>query len=136
MPIADSARRVRMLIGWPSMTNVPAVVTRAPGTTWAAMAPAITDRAALPVHRKRRWGFAMTLAAGDYCPPPMALTPDAALDLLRSPFALEDLGGSEAFVVDASGGPVELGAAAATLRALPCVTVAVADTSPNAPRRG
>jgi len=61
----------------------------------------------------------------------MALTPDAALDLLRSPFALEDLGGSEAFVVDATGGSVELGAVAATLRALPCVTVAVApDASP------
>ena len=56
----------------------------------------------------------------------MALTPDAALDLLRSPFALEDLGGSEAFVVDATGGTVELGAVAATLRTLPCVTVAVA----------
>jgi enoyl-CoA hydratase len=56
----------------------------------------------------------------------MALTPDAALDLLRSPFALEDLGGSEAFVVDATGATVELGAVAATLRTLPCVTVAVA----------
>jgi hypothetical protein len=55
----------------------------------------------------------------------MALTPDAALDLLRSPFALEDLSGSEAFVVDATRGTAGLGAEAATLRVLPCVTVAV-----------
>ena len=32
----------------------------------------------------------------------MALTPDAALDLLRSPFALEDQSGTQAFVVDAA----------------------------------
>lgn len=55
----------------------------------------------------------------------MALTAYAALDLLRSPFALEDLSGAEPFVVDATGGAVELGPVAATLRALPCVTVAV-----------
>jgi enoyl-CoA hydratase len=57
---------------------------------------------------------------------PMALTPDAALDLLRSPFALEDMAGTGTFVVDAGGGSVDLDAVAATLRALPCVTVAVA----------
>ena len=55
----------------------------------------------------------------------MALTPDAALDLLRSPFALEDQSGTQAFVVDAAGGSVDLGAVAPTLRALPCVTVAI-----------
>jgi enoyl-CoA hydratase/carnithine racemase len=55
----------------------------------------------------------------------MALTPEAALDLLCSPFALEDLSGAEAFVVDATRGAVGLDAAAATLRALPCVTVAI-----------
>ena len=64
----------------------------------------------------------------------MALTPDAALDLLRSPFALEDLGGSEPFVVDATGGSVELGAMAATLRALPCVTVAVSPSGASPER--
>jgi enoyl-CoA hydratase len=55
----------------------------------------------------------------------MALTPDAALDLLRSPFALEDLSGTGPFVVDATRGAVGLGPVAATLRALPCVTVAI-----------
>jgi hypothetical protein len=62
----------------------------------------------------------------------MALTPDAALDVLRSPFALEDMAGTGAFVVDAIGGSVDLGTVAATLRALPCVTVAIApDASPE-----
>jgi enoyl-CoA hydratase/carnithine racemase len=62
----------------------------------------------------------------------MALTPDAALDLLRSPFALEDLSSSTLFVVDAMRTPVELGPVAETLRVLPCVTVAVASGSPPA----
>ena len=51
----------------------------------------------------------------------MALTPDAALDLLRSPFALEDLGGSEAFVVDATGGSVRRVAATAPSSTVPPV---------------
>ena len=55
----------------------------------------------------------------------MALTPDAALDLLRSPFALEDLSDVGPFVVDATRGAVELDPVAAVLRALPCVTVAI-----------
>ena len=45
------ASRVRQLMGWPSMTWVPAVVTFTPSAMAASMAPAITDRAALPVHR-------------------------------------------------------------------------------------
>ena len=63
----------------------------------------------------------------------MALTPDAALDLLRSPFALEDLGAGP-FVVDATRGDAELGAVSATLRALPCVTVAVTHDRVPPPR--
>jgi hypothetical protein len=55
---------------------------------------------------------------------PMALTPDAALDLLRSPFALEDLSAGP-FVVDTTQGTGALSAVSHTLRALPCVTVAV-----------
>jgi enoyl-CoA hydratase/carnithine racemase len=62
----------------------------------------------------------------------MALTPDAALDLLRSPFALEDLSGAEPFVVDATRGAAGLGPVAATLRALPCVTVAIYPTDVSA----
>ena len=65
----------------------------------------------------------------------MALTPDAALDLLRSPFALEDLSGNRPFVVDATGGSVVLGAAVATLRALPCVTVAISSSDGVSPAR-
>src|SRR5438270_587920 len=61
--------------------------------------------------------------------PGSSRTSRLSVDLLRSPFALEDLGGSEPFVVDATGGTVELGAVAATLRTLPCVTVAVAPGS-------
>jgi enoyl-CoA hydratase len=56
---------------------------------------------------------------------PMALTPDAALESLRSPFALEDLGEGVPFVVDATGRAIELGDSVEPLRALPCVTVAV-----------
>jgi enoyl-CoA hydratase/carnithine racemase len=62
----------------------------------------------------------------------MALTPHAALESLRSPFALEDLEAAGPFVVDATGGGVELGDVLDTLRALPCVTVAVCSAA--APR--
>jgi enoyl-CoA hydratase/carnithine racemase len=55
----------------------------------------------------------------------MALTPSAAYDLLRSPFALDDLGGGPPFVVDVRHAALELHEASATLRALACVTVAV-----------
>ncbi len=58
-----SASRVRQLIGIPSTTWVPAVVMAISSTsassTWAArIAPAITDRAALPVQRKTTCGGA------------------------------------------------------------------------------
>ena len=49
------ASRVRQLIGMPSITCVPDVVTFSPGTCSRRMAPAITDRAALPVHRVTTW---------------------------------------------------------------------------------
>jgi enoyl-CoA hydratase len=62
----------------------------------------------------------------------MALTPDAVLDLLRSPFALEDVSSSGLFVVDATRTPVELGSLTETLRVLPCVTVAVCSGGPPA----
>jgi enoyl-CoA hydratase/carnithine racemase len=57
----------------------------------------------------------------------MALTPSAALDLLRSPFALEDLGGGPPLVVDVvdMGDTVDQGDVAETLRTVACVTVAV-----------
>ena len=53
-PFADSpndsrAARVRRLIGWPSMTWVPAVTTGS--GPLSSIAPAITERAALPVQR-------------------------------------------------------------------------------------
>jgi enoyl-CoA hydratase/carnithine racemase len=62
----------------------------------------------------------------------MALTPQAALDLLRSPFAIEDLSSSPLFVVDATGGSVDLSGVRETLRALACVTVAVCSSTPPA----
>ncbi len=46
---ASRAARVRRLIGWPSITWVPAVTTGSGAAR--SMAPAITDRAALPVQR-------------------------------------------------------------------------------------
>jgi enoyl-CoA hydratase/carnithine racemase len=63
----------------------------------------------------------------------MALTPDEALDRLRSPFALEDLGGAAPFVVDVTR-PFDVGDLATVLRALPCVTIGVgpAPSSPGA----
>src|SRR3954467_7761336 len=54
------ASRVRQLIGWPSMTWVPAVVTFTPSAFAARIAPAITERAAFPVHRKTTWGTSFT----------------------------------------------------------------------------
>ena len=44
------ASRVRQLIGMPSITWVPEVVTTRPGTCSRRIAPAMTERAALPVH--------------------------------------------------------------------------------------
>src|SRR3954447_14428943 len=55
------ASRVRQLIGMPSMTWVPRVATTTAGTCSARMAPAITDRAALPVHNVTRWGIGRSL---------------------------------------------------------------------------
>src|SRR5450631_2492340 len=49
------ASRVRQLIGMPSMTCVPEVVTRRPGTCSRKNAPAITERAAFPVHKVTTW---------------------------------------------------------------------------------
>ena len=49
------ASRVRQLIGMPSITWVPDVVTFRPGTCSRRIAPAITERAALPVHRVTTW---------------------------------------------------------------------------------
>ena len=48
----------------------------------------------------------------------MALTPSAALDLLRSPFALEDLGGGPPFVVGVGNDALEFHDVTTTLRAL------------------
>jgi enoyl-CoA hydratase len=63
----------------------------------------------------------------------MALTPSAALDRLRSPFALEDLSGGPPFVVDLRRHRVALVDVAATLRTVPCVTVAVVDDPHHPP---
>ena len=49
------ASRVRQLIGMPSITCVPDVVTIRPGTCSRRMAPAITDRAAFPVQSVTTW---------------------------------------------------------------------------------
>ena len=49
------ASRVRQLIGMPSITCVPDVVTFRPGTCSRRIAPAITERAALPVHSVTTW---------------------------------------------------------------------------------
>ena len=59
------ASRVRQLIGIPSITCVPEVVTFKPGTCSRRTAPAITERAALPVHSVTtcRSGIAGTLPA-------------------------------------------------------------------------
>src|SRR5262245_48521514 len=48
-PSAAIASRVRQLMGIPSTTCVPDVVTSTPGRCSASTAPAITERAALPV---------------------------------------------------------------------------------------
>lgn len=60
------ASRVRQLIGMPSMTCVPRVATTIAGTCSARMAPAITDRAALPVHNVTRWGIRRSLETGSH----------------------------------------------------------------------
>src|SRR5438552_293659 len=72
------ASRVRQLIGIPSMTWVPEVETTSPGTCSRRMAPAITERAALPVHNVTTWrsGIGGTLL--------MRLRP-SALDLDTTP---------------------------------------------------
>ena len=49
------ASRVRQLIGMPSITCVPDVETTRPGTCSRRIAPAITDRAAFPVHSVTTW---------------------------------------------------------------------------------
>ena len=51
-PTASSAARIRQLIGSPSTDSVPAVATSTSGRIERRAAPARTDRAALPVHRK------------------------------------------------------------------------------------
>src|ERR1700722_139240 len=53
--MAERAMRVRIPIGWPSMVCVPAVTTCTsgagrPARRCSSMNPAITERAALPVH--------------------------------------------------------------------------------------
>src|SRR5437868_15033188 len=63
-PTSTMASRVRQLMGWPSMTWVPAVLLRTPSAWAASMAPAITDRAAFPVQRKTTWGWASVTASG------------------------------------------------------------------------
>ena len=55
------ASRVRQLIGMPSTTCVPRVSTTSAGTCSARIAPAITDRAALPVHNVTRCGIGRSL---------------------------------------------------------------------------
>src|SRR6478672_3454381 len=60
-PRATMASRVRQLMGMPSITWVPRVATTIAGTCSARMAPAITDRAALPVHNVTRWGIGRSL---------------------------------------------------------------------------
>ena len=50
-----SRRGSRQLIGMPSITCVPDVVTFSPGTCSRRIAPAITERAALPVHSVTTW---------------------------------------------------------------------------------
>ena len=45
------------------MTAVPRVLTSRPGTRSARMAPAITERAALPVHKVITFGIHETLGA-------------------------------------------------------------------------
>src|ERR1019366_8350793 len=92
-PTASRAPRVRRLMGWPSITWVPAV-TMGSGAP-ASMAPAITERAALPVHRVTRPGpardgrrlgaYLLDMDAGD------GPGDDQPLDLTR---ALEDGEGS------------------------------------------
>ena len=49
------ASRVRQLIGMPSTTCVPTVVMRSSGARASRSAPAITERAALPVQRNTMW---------------------------------------------------------------------------------
>jgi hypothetical protein len=48
-PTDSSASRVRLLIGWPSTTWVPQVSVAKPSPS--SIAPAMTERAALPVQR-------------------------------------------------------------------------------------
>ncbi len=44
---------MRQLMGWPSTVRVPAVRTESDGTRCASAAPAMTERAALPVQSSR-----------------------------------------------------------------------------------
>src|SRR5579884_2492590 len=62
-PTSVSASRVRTLIGWCSTTWVPALVTVMPGAC-AAIAPAMTERAALPVHSITTTGADAAPASG------------------------------------------------------------------------
>ena len=64
-PRATSASRVRMLIGKPSTTCVPRVSTTTMSGAAARSAPAITERAALPVQRVTTSG----IAGGAYAAP-------------------------------------------------------------------
>src|SRR6478736_5650094 len=79
------ASRVRQLIGMPSMTCVPDVVTSRPGTCSRRNAPAITERAAFPVHSVTMWRSLIRpypFGAGDYRSGRMLLVP-YTLVLLR-----------------------------------------------------
>src|SRR3981189_1110093 len=62
-PTDAKASLVRRLIGCPSTTNVPAVMSRT--GRWANRMPAMTDRAAFPVHRVMTHGPPYANGLGD-----------------------------------------------------------------------
>src|ERR1700682_3574295 len=84
-PSEAMASRVRQLIGIPSITCVPEVVTSSSGTCSRRNAPAITERAAFPVHSVTMWRSLIgryPFGAGHYRSGRMPLVP-YTLVLLR-----------------------------------------------------
>src|SRR5437764_15279533 len=99
------ASRVRQLIGMPSMTWVPRVLTRRPGERPASRAPAITERAALPVQSVTMCGTGARLeelrrssGAPGLCGGGIPVGGRAGV--ARGAVALAEVGGGEPGVVD------------------------------------
>ena len=82
-PSALIASAVRQLIGRPSITCVPRVLTTRPGAS-ASSAPAITERAALPVHNVTTCGIGEMLDAGSRIDSAERYDPTVGIDVRRA----------------------------------------------------